>query len=40
MLRSLLAQGAQPVGALDQCHAVAIDARVPKNMMVVQRWCH
>ena len=30
MLRSLLAQGAQPVGALDQCHAVAIDARAPK----------
>jgi len=30
MLRSLLAQGAQPVGSLDQCHAVAIDARAPK----------
>ncbi|MGC6411204.1 MAG: FAD-dependent tricarballylate dehydrogenase TcuA [Candidatus Puniceispirillaceae bacterium] len=30
MLKSLLAQGAKPVGALDQCHAVAIDARAPK----------
>ena len=30
MLKSLLDQGAQIVGALDQCHAVAIDARAPK----------
>ena len=30
MLKSLLSQGAQPVGELDQCHAVAIDARAPK----------
>ena len=30
VLRSLLDQGAQPVGDLDQCHAVAIDARAPK----------
>ena len=30
MLRSLLAAGVQPVGDLDQCHAVAIDARAPK----------
>ena len=30
MLRSLLDQGAVPVGSLDQCHAVAIDARAPK----------
>ena len=30
MLKSLLSQGAKPVGALDQCHAVAIDARAPK----------
>jgi len=30
MLKSVLAQGAQPVGELDQCHAVAIDARAPK----------
>ena len=29
-LKSLLDQGAKPVGALDQCHAVAIDARAPK----------
>ena len=30
VLRSLLDHGAKPVGALDQCHAVAIDARAPK----------
>ena len=30
ILRSLLDHGARPVGALDQCHAVAIDARAPK----------
>lgn len=30
ILRVLLDHGAQPVGALDQCHAVAIDARAPK----------
>ena len=30
ILRSLLDYGAKPVGALDQCHAVAIDARAPK----------
>ena len=30
ILRSLLDNGAQPVGELDQCHAVAIDARAPK----------
>ena len=30
VLKSLLDQGAQIVGALDQCHAVAIDARAPK----------
>ncbi|MGA0912119.1 MAG: FAD-dependent tricarballylate dehydrogenase TcuA [Alphaproteobacteria bacterium] len=30
VLRVLLDRGAQPVGALDQCHAVAIDARAPK----------
>ena len=30
MLRNLLDHGAEPVGALDQCHAVAIDARAPK----------
>lgn len=30
VLRSLLAAGVQPVGDLDQCHAVAIDARAPK----------
>ena len=30
VLRILLDRGAQPVGALDQCHAVAIDARAPK----------
>ena len=30
ILRSLLDHGAKPVGALDQCHAVAIDARAPK----------
>ena len=30
VLRSLLDHGARPVGALDQCHAVAIDARAPK----------
>ena len=30
MLRQLLDKGAKPVGALDQCHAVAIDARAPK----------
>lgn len=30
MLKSLLDQGARPVGELDQCHAVAIDARAPK----------
>ena len=30
VLRSLLDQGAKPVGELDQCHAVAIDARAPK----------
>ena len=30
ILKSLLDNGAQPVGELDQCHAVAIDARAPK----------
>ena len=30
VLKSLLDQGVKPVGALDQCHAVAIDARAPK----------
>ena len=30
LLKSLLDQGAEPVGELDQCHAVAIDARAPK----------
>ena len=30
VLKNLLDQGAQPVGDLDQCHAVAIDARAPK----------
>ena len=30
MLKSLLDNGAQVVGELDQCHAVAIDARAPK----------
>ncbi len=30
VLRRLLDRGVQPVGALDQCHAVAIDARAPK----------
>ena len=30
MLKVLLDRGAQPVGAIDQCHAVAIDARAPK----------
>ena len=30
MLKSLLDNGAEAVGALDQCHAVAIDARAPK----------
>ena len=30
ILRSLLDHVAKPVGALDQCHAVAIDARAPK----------
>ena len=30
VLRALLDKGAMPVGALDQCHAVAIDARAPK----------
>ena len=30
VLKSLLAKGAQVVGDLDQCHAVAIDARAPK----------
>lgn len=30
ILRSLLDQGAKMVGELDQCHAVAIDARAPK----------
>ena len=30
MLKSLLDKGAEPVGELDQCHAVAIDARAPK----------
>ena len=30
ILRSLLDGGAAPVGQLDQCHAVAIDARAPK----------
>ena len=30
ILRSLLDHGVKPVGALDQCHAVAIDARAPK----------
>ena len=30
VLRSLLDNGVQPVGDLDQCHAVAIDARAPK----------
>ena len=30
VLRCLLDAGVQPVGDLDQCHAVAIDARAPK----------
>lgn len=30
VLKSLLDQGVQPVGDVDQCHAVAIDARAPK----------
>ena len=30
VMRSLLDHGARPVGELDQCHAVAIDARAPK----------
>ena len=30
ILKSLLDHGAKPVGELDQCHAVAIDARAPK----------
>ena len=30
MLRSLLDQGAKPVGDPSQCHAVAVDARAPK----------
>ena len=30
ILKSLLDQGIQPVGDVDQCHAVAIDARAPK----------
>ena len=30
VLRCLLDSGVQPVGDLDQCHAVAIDARAPK----------
>ena len=30
LLKSLLDNGAQAVGELDQCHAVAIDARAPK----------
>ena len=30
VLKVLLDRGAQPVGAIDQCHAVAIDARAPK----------
>ena len=30
VLRGLLDAGVQPVGDLDQCHAVAIDARAPK----------
>ncbi len=30
VLRSLLDQGIKPVGDVDQCHAVAIDARAPK----------
>ena len=30
LLKSLLDSGAQAVGELDQCHAVAIDARAPK----------
>ena len=30
VLKSLLDQGVKPVGALDQCHAVASDARAPK----------
>ena len=30
MLKVLLDRGAQPVGAIDQCYAVAIDARAPK----------
>ncbi|MEC9142342.1 MAG: FAD-dependent tricarballylate dehydrogenase TcuA [Pseudomonadota bacterium] len=30
VLRILLDHGAKPVGELDQCHAVAIDARAPK----------
>ena len=30
ILKALLEKGAQPVGDLDQCHAVAIDARAPK----------
>ena len=30
MLKDLIDQGAKPVGELDQCHAVAIDARAPK----------
>ena len=29
VLKSLLAAGAQSIGSLDQCHAVAIDARAP-----------
>ena len=30
VLKSLLANGVNPVGDVDQCHAVAIDARAPK----------
>jgi len=30
ILKNLIDQGAKPVGELDQCHAVAIDARAPK----------
>lgn len=30
VLRNLLDQGVRPIGDVDQCHAVAIDARAPK----------
>ncbi len=30
VLRSMLDNGAKPIGAVDQCHAVAIDGRAPK----------